>query len=60
MEFVAAVEIELTQQELEDLTKLSGLWEQDLPTTVRECLNTHCKDAITILSQEPDDEKNIN
>lgn len=56
LEFVAVVEIELTQDELDKLGKLSKQLGQDLPETVRECLNRSCDDMLVLLSQKPENE----
>lgn len=56
MKYVASVEIELTQDEIENLSKLSTEWSKDLPTTVRDCINGYCHEMLTMFAQAPDDD----
>ena len=56
MKYVIEVGVELTQDELDNLSKLSKEWSKDLPTTVRECMNGYCEDMLKTFAQVPEDE----
>lgn len=46
MKYVIDIEMSLTQEELEDLSKLSSEWGKEFGDTARECMMTYCRDTL--------------
>ena len=47
--FVVDLAISLTIEELQNFRKLATLLNKTVPDTVRECMNTRCKDQLVVL-----------